>query len=78
MNERRFKSILLELNGCELTMREKQFVEAVKKYFHEKGLLTDQQKSILEGIHREKRWAREAFFRQNNLLQTRKSAPRVA
>lgn len=48
-------------------MREKQFIEAVKKYFNENGKVTEQQESILEGIYREKIWIRRAFFGQNNL-----------
>ena len=54
MNEDRFKCILSVLNWYELTWREKQFVEAVKRYFNENGILTEQQESILEGIYREK------------------------
>lgn len=49
MNDKRFKCILVGLNRCELTLREKQFVDAVEKYFNENGILTDQQESILEG-----------------------------
>ena len=55
------------LNGYELTLREKQFIEAVEKYFNEKGVLTGQQESILEGIYREKIWMRKTLFSQNNL-----------
>ena len=48
MNEDRFKCILSVLNWYELTWREKQFVEAVKRYFNENGILTEQQESILK------------------------------
>ena len=54
MNDKRFKCILVGLNRYELTLREKQFIEAVEKYFNEKGVLTGQQESILKGIYREK------------------------
>ena len=67
MNWDRFKCILSVLERYELTLREKQFVEAVKKYFNENGQVTDQQGSILEGIYREKNWMRKTFFSQNNL-----------
>jgi hypothetical protein len=47
-------------------LRERQFVEAVEKYFNEKGKVTDQQESVLEGIYREKMWMRKAFFDQSH------------
>ena len=49
-----------------LTLREKQFAERVKKHFKEKGVLTDQQESILEGIYREKIWMRKTIFQHQN------------
>jgi uncharacterized membrane-anchored protein len=61
MNQGRLKSILSSLEGHELTLRERQFVEAVEKYFHENGKVTDQQESVLEGIYKEKMWIRKAF-----------------
>ncbi len=67
MDDKRLKCILVGLKRYELTLREKQFIEAVEKYFNEKGMLTDQQESILEGIYREKIWMRKTFFSQNNL-----------
>jgi uncharacterized membrane-anchored protein len=67
MDQQRFKYIVSSLECQELTQREKQFVEAVKKCFIETGRLTDQQESILEGIYREKMWIRRVFFGQNNL-----------
>jgi hypothetical protein len=50
-----------------LTSREKQFVEAVKRYFFEHGKLTEQQESILKGLYREKTWLRKSFCSQNDL-----------
>jgi hypothetical protein len=67
MDDKRLNCILVGLKRYELTLREKQFIEAVEKYFHEKSVLTDQQESILEGIYREKVWIRKTFFSQNNL-----------
>jgi len=66
MNDKRLKCILVGLKRDELTLGERQFIEAVEKYFYEKGVLTDQQESILEGIYREKIWIRKTFFSQNN------------
>lgn len=62
MDQKSFKCILLLLEHYELTVREKQFIEAVEKYFHENRKVTDQQESILQGIYKEKIWARKAFF----------------
>jgi uncharacterized membrane-anchored protein len=56
-----------------LTCRERQFVEAVEKYFHENGKMTDQQESILEGIYKEKIWMTRAFIKQGNLLKNSSS-----
>ena len=67
MDDKRLNRILVGLKRHELTFRERQFIEAVEKYFHEKSVLTDQQESILEGIYREKVWIRKTFFSQNNL-----------
>jgi uncharacterized membrane-anchored protein len=69
MDQKRLKCIILVLERYELTLGEKQFVEAVKKYFNKNGKVTDQQGSILEGIYREKIWIRKAFISQNNLLK---------
>jgi uncharacterized membrane-anchored protein len=66
MDHGRFKCILSALERYELTFREKQFIETIKKYFNDKGKLTDQQKSILEGIYREKIWIGKTFLGQNN------------
>jgi uncharacterized membrane-anchored protein len=67
MNQERFKCILSVLERDELTLRERQFVEAVRKYLNENGNVTDQQESVLEGIYKERMWIRKAFLSQNNL-----------
>jgi uncharacterized membrane-anchored protein len=67
MDQERFKRIRSLLERYELTMREKQFLEAVEKYFSENGKVTDQQESVLEGIYREKMWIRKAFLSQSRL-----------
>jgi len=69
MDYERLKCILSSLKVHELTLRERQFVGAVEKYFHENGKVTDQQESVLEGIYREKVWIRKAFFGQSHLLK---------
>ena len=69
MNHKRLKGILSSLERHELTLRERQFVGAVEKYFRENGKVTDQQESMLEGIYREKVWIRKAFFRQSHPLK---------
>jgi len=59
MTPKRLSSILSGLKRFELTQREKQFLELVKAYFGERGGLTEEQETILEGIHREKmNWER--------------------
>ena len=67
MDQERFKCIVSVLERDELTLRERQFVEAVKKYLNDNGRVTDQQESVLEGIYKEKIWIRKAFYSQNNL-----------
>jgi len=69
MNWERFRYIISLLNRCELTLRERQFVGAVEKYFHETRKMTDQQESILEGICKEKIWMAKTFINQGNLLK---------
>jgi len=69
MDQERFKCILSVLDRDELTLRERQFVEAVRKYHNENGKVTDQQESVLEGIYREKIWIRKVFSSQNNPLR---------
>ena len=67
MDQERLKRIISVLERDELTLRERQFVEAVKRYLNENGRVTDQQESLLEGIYKEKIWMRKTFFSQNNL-----------
>ena len=69
MDQERFKRVLSLLERDELTLRERQFVEAVEKYFNENGKVTDQQESVLEGIYKEKVWIRKAFLSQRHLLK---------
>ena len=64
MEQRRLNCPLFLLEQEELTLREKQFVEAVKGYFFEHGEVTEQQESILKGIYKEKIWMRKSFFSQ--------------
>jgi len=61
MDQGKLKRILSSLERHELTLRERQFVEAVEKYLDENGKMTDQQESVLEGIYKEKMWIRKAF-----------------
>ena len=65
MDQERLKHMLSLLGRHELTLRERQFVEAVDRYFNENGEVTDQQESVLEGIYKEKMWIRKAFYSQN-------------
>jgi len=67
MNQGRLKHILSLLRRHELTLRERQFVEAVELYFNENGKVTDQQESVLEGIYKEKMWIRKVFSGRNHL-----------
>jgi hypothetical protein len=66
MDDKRLKCIFVGLRRDELTLGERHFIEAVEKYFHEKGVLTDQQASILEGIYREKRRIGKTIFQHQN------------
>jgi len=60
VNSDRSKCIMAGLGRYELTLLEKQFVGRVKEYSEKNGRLTGQQKSILEGINREKiRWMKK-------------------
>lgn len=67
MDPERLKHILSLLKRHELTLRERQFVEAVDLYFNENGVVTDQQESVLEGLYREKMWIRKAFSSRSHL-----------
>ena len=71
MEEKRIRYIVLRLEHYELTVRERQFVEAVENYFRKYGRVTDQQESILYGIYREKIWARKAFFGGSDVSKDR-------
>jgi len=67
MDQKRLKRIVSVLEGDELTLMEKQFLEGVKKYYFEHNKLTEQQWSILEGVYREKMWIRKTFAIKDNL-----------
>jgi len=67
MNQERFRTIVSFLERDELTLRERHFLEGVKKYFFEHSNLTDQQWSILRGVYRERIWMRKTFSGQNSL-----------
>jgi hypothetical protein len=54
MNEQKLKGIASALGRCELSPLERQFLGRVRDYFEEKGQLTEQQESILQGIYRDK------------------------
>ena len=59
MDANRLKYFMSKLNRFELTRCEKQFLELVTSYFDQKGILTEEQEVILEGLYREKMgWAR--------------------
>ncbi len=73
MDQERFRTIVSLLERDELTLREKQFLEGIKKYFLEHSTLTEQQWSILEGVYKEKVWMRKTFFSQNNLSKNSSS-----
>jgi len=57
MDRERLKCIVSALKQSELTSIERGFLQRVNEYFEKNSMLTEQQESILEGIHREKvRW----------------------
>ncbi len=59
MDLSRLNSILSGLNDLKLTQHEKRFLELVEASFGERGRLTEEQETMLEGIYREKlKWAR--------------------
>jgi uncharacterized membrane-anchored protein len=66
MEQQSLNCPLFLLEQEKLTLRERQFVEAVKRYFFEHGKVTEQQESILKGIYKEKIWMKKSFFSQNN------------
>jgi len=55
MDKLRFKSIVSALKQYVLTEVEKRFVVLTEQHFAEKGILNEEQESVLEGIYREKR-----------------------
>jgi len=73
MEQERLKCILSLLKRHELTLREREFVKAVEKYFHENGKITAQQESVLEGIYREKMWIRKVFLSPSHPSKCRSS-----
>jgi hypothetical protein len=59
MDLSRLNSILSSLDDFKLTQHEKRFLELVKTSFGERGSLTEEQETMLEGVYREKvKWAR--------------------
>jgi hypothetical protein len=71
MDKRRFRHILSRLKYYDLTDRERFFVDAVRRYFEQKQQLSDQQESILEGIHKEKlRWAARGLIRRKRSIRS--------
>jgi len=59
MDLSRLNSIVSGLNDFKLTQHEKRFLELVEASFGERGRLTEEQETMLEGIYREKlKWAR--------------------
>jgi len=55
MDKGRFKSIVSALKQYPLTEVEKRFVRLTEQHFAEKGILNEEQESVLEGIYREKK-----------------------
>lgn len=66
MEQRNLNFPLFFLEQETLTLRERKFVDAVKRYFFEHGKITEQQESILKGIYREKIWMRKFLLNKNN------------
>ncbi len=55
MREEEARRILVALRGYSLARPERRFVELVEEFINSKGTLTEEQESILKGIHREKK-----------------------
>jgi hypothetical protein len=56
MNRETFESIISALIKYELTKNEERFITLIRAHFREShGMLNEEQKSILEGLYREKR-----------------------
>ncbi len=65
---KRLKYLMSGLNRFKLTRCEKQFLELVKGYFEQKGVLTEEQEVMLEGLYREKvRWARLGLISEKGI-----------
>ncbi len=54
MDLKRLGFIISGLNAFKLTQHEKRFLELVEVYFRERGMLTEEQETMLEGIYKEK------------------------
>lgn len=55
MDKGRFKSIVTGLKQYALTEGEKHFVDLTERCFTDKGILNEEQESVLEGMYREKK-----------------------
>jgi len=63
MGKERVRCIVSGLSRYKLTGPEKQWVQSIEQYFNQRGVVTDQQESILEAIYTEKtRFIREAIL----------------
>ena len=61
MDHEQAKRILAELKSYPLTSTERRYVELTEQFINNNGTLTEEQETILKGIHREKkRWKTEA------------------
>ena len=57
MDKREFRYLTSELKRYELTEIEKRFVDLTEKQFSQRGILSEQQETVLRGVYREKaRW----------------------
>ena len=63
MEKERLRCIVSGLDRYELTGLETRFIRSAEQYFEEKGKLTEQQESILEGVYRDKTgWIRASVL----------------
>jgi hypothetical protein len=61
----KLKGLIPALAHFELTEREQNFITLAEESLDRKGVLTEQQESILKGILREKkRWGKKVLFPQ--------------
>ena len=67
MNREKFESIISALINYELTKNEERFIKLIRAHFREnQGILNEEQKSMLEGLHREKRhWYSERLHKRS-------------